>query len=109
MRMHAFGAHPHRAVPRHAQAIAEANGRRQVIIQDAKGRSEALKLIASAEAETIKIVSEALQSVNCEYATTDYLVASKYLEAFAAMATSAGSRQIYFPFEHDIVGSLRAL
>ena len=54
-------------------------------------------------------MSEALQSVNCEYATTDYLVASKYLEAFAAMATSAGSRQIYFPFEHDIVGSLRAL
>lgn len=77
--------------------IALSKGDQQMTILRAKGRADAKVTIAQAEAEAVRIISSALQDIGMD--ATQYLVATKYIEAFAAI-TGRATKRVCWCHEH---------
>lgn len=78
------------------QGIAEAT--------QARGVSEARKIVAQAEAEALGIIDEAVRDYGVS--ASQYIIALRYIDTLHMIASHATSRQIYFPYEADVVGAL---
>lgn len=88
-------------------SIALATGRQQSMIIRAKAAADARVIIARAEADAIRIVGETLSDLNID--TTQYMIATKYMETLTAVAGNASERKIFLPLETDIGGATRLI
>lgn len=84
--------------------IALAHGQREVSVLRAKGTSQARLLIAQAEANAVTTIASALRQYNVN--ASQYNIARKYIKAFETIATRAGKRTVYFPYEANVYGAL---
>lgn len=85
------------------KSISKGTQRQTEII--AKGESDARKLIADANARALGIVGEAVKKY--DVSPTQYMIALNYIETFRSIISFAKSRKVFFPYESDIVGTLR--
>jgi len=85
------------------KSISKGTQRQTEII--AKGESDARKLIADANAKALGIVGEAVSEHGVT--PTQYMIAINYIETFRNIVSYAKTRKVYFPYESDIVGTLR--
>ncbi len=96
-------------------AILKAEGEKQAQILQAEGlreaafrEAEARERLAQAEANATTSVSEAISSGNIQ--AINYFVATKYIEAFQAVATAPNQKVIMIPMEATaILGSLEGI
>jgi len=87
--------------------IAQSKGEMEVTIIRAKALADAKVIIAQAEAQAVTDIGDALKDFKID--PTDYLVGTKYMEAFSSIAKGATKRTVYFPFETDVVGAVSML
>ncbi|MEW6729456.1 MAG: SPFH domain-containing protein [Pseudomonadota bacterium] len=96
-------------------AILKAEGEKQAQILKAEGEKEAAfreaearERLAQAEAEATRMVSTAIASGNVQ--AINYFVATRYIEAFQAVATAPNQKVIMLPVEASgILGSLEGI
>lgn len=88
-------------------AIAISNGEAAVMRLKAEGVAKSKELLADAEASAVEAVASMLEL--CGVEPSQYLIAMRYLEAFAQMSQSAAKRHIIFPFEAQLHGATRDL
>jgi len=81
--------------------IALATGKAEVSRQIAKGNAKSKMILAQAEADALKIIAQALQDYKVSPA--EYTVAVKYIKSIECMATNAGKRRVYLPYESDLM------
>jgi len=85
--------------------IAVSKGIQQTKIIGARALADSKLLIAKAEAESVKIISDALADYGVD--PVQYLCALKYIDSFVELATRAASRNVYFPFNTGVIGTLK--
>ena len=85
------------------KAISKGTQRKTEIL--AKGESDARKLIADANAKALQIVGDVVKEFGAT--PTQYMIAIKYIETFEKIVTYAKKREVYFPYEADVCGTLR--
>ena len=85
--------------------IAKAEGIKAAEILQAEGESAAIQNIANAEAEAIRAVAEAVRDGNAD--PTQYLIATKYIDALKEMVKGENNKIVYMPYE--ATGVLSAL
>ncbi len=84
--------------------ILQAEGQREAAFREAEARER----LAQAEAFATKSVSEAIAAGNVQ--AINYFVATKYIEAFQAVATADNQKVIMLPIEaSSILGSLEGI
>ena len=85
-------------------AILEAEGRREAAYREAEARER----LAEAEAKATTMVSEAIAKGDVN--ALNYFVATKYVEAFKAVATSPNQKVLMMPIEAtSVLGSLAGI
>jgi len=85
-------------------AILEAEGRREAAYREAEARER----LAQAEAKATTMVSEAIAKGDVN--ALNYFVATKYVEAFKAVATSPNQKVLMMPIEATgVLGSLAGI
>lgn len=85
-------------------AILEAEGRREAAFREAEGRER----LAEAEAKATAMVSEAI--AKGDISALNYFVATKYVEAFKAVATAPNQKILMMPIEAtSVLGSLAGI
>ena len=83
------------------QAILDAEGRKEAAFRDAEARERT----AQAEAKAIAVVSEAIAGGDVQ--AVNYVVATKYIEALARIATSPNEKLVLMPLEAgSVIGAL---
>ncbi|WP_298820168.1 SPFH domain-containing protein [uncultured Roseibium sp.] len=95
--------------------ILKAEGEKQSLILEAEGRresafrdSEAREREAEAEANATRMVSEAISAGDVQ--AINYFVATKYVEAFQALATSRNQKTLILPMEStSLLGALTGI
>ncbi len=90
----------------HKQArINRAEGEKQAVILDAEGRALARIRLGEAEGEAVGKVAGAVKNAGGD--PTQYLIALKYMETLAAVASGNENKTVYLPYEATaILGSL---
>ncbi|EQC39527.1 hypothetical protein SDRG_02965 [Saprolegnia diclina VS20] len=87
--------------------VAIATGEQQCVVIRAKAAAEARLLIARAEGEALSVVKDSLKDMAID--TTQYMIAVRYMETLAAIATDAKKCELFMPLETDVVGSISAM
>ncbi|MBN1561621.1 SPFH/Band 7/PHB domain protein [candidate division KSB1 bacterium] len=88
-----------------ASIVQRAEGDRHAEILRASGVAEARQRIAEAEAEAIKKIAEALSTSKIE--PTQYLIATRYIEAMQKLMSADDKKVIYMPYEvSNIISSI---
>src|SRR5437667_12892688 len=75
--------------------IVNAEGSKEAAILAAEGQAQARLRVAQAEAQAIQVVAEAIGAAGNP---AQYLIAQRYLEAFAQLGVNA-DRIVYLPYE----------
>jgi regulator of protease activity HflC (stomatin/prohibitin superfamily) len=88
-------------------AISMAQGTARVEVIEATAKAKARELLAQAEGDALREVARSLDEFGED--STRFMIGLKYIEAFRALALSAGKREVYFPFQGDIMGALADL
>lgn len=85
--------------------IKRAEGKKQSEVLKAEGESQARITIAEAEAKAIQIIAKVISSN--EKNTTNYLIATKYINTLEKMVSGKDNKTVYIPFEATgVLGSL---
>jgi regulator of protease activity HflC (stomatin/prohibitin superfamily) len=88
-----------------AAEINKAEGNRQARILVAEGDAQARVKVAEAEAEAIKAITGAVSAGRGD--PTNYLIATKYIDALKEMVSGQNNKVVYIPFEATaILGSI---
>jgi len=82
-----------------AQIILRAEGQKTADIQKAKGKSKAKLLIAQAESKSIELIKKSLENCGSSERSTDYLIATKYLNSIRNLSNRTNSKVIMVPVE----------
>ena len=85
--------------------VQRAEGDRHAEILRASGVADARRRIAEAEAEAVKKMTDALNL--CKIDPTQYLIATRYIEALHEMMAAKDKKVVYMPYEvSNIIGSV---
>ena len=85
------------------KALSKGTQRKTEIL--AKGESDSRKLIADANAKALGLIGDAVAEYGAS--ATHYNMALMYLETLDKICSYAKEREVYFPFDVDIVGGLK--
>ena len=70
----------------------------------ARAQAQARELLAQAEADALREVGSALERFGED--PTRFMIGLKYIEAFTSMAINAERRQLFLPYEDDVLGGM---
>jgi regulator of protease activity HflC (stomatin/prohibitin superfamily) len=87
--------------------IALSSGYSKVKVSKANGLAQSRIIIAKAEADAVRIISKELSPVGVN--ATQYMIGTRYIDVFTDICKYAGSRQVYFPLETNVMGAMREI
>jgi len=88
-------------------AITISRGEQRVAVVRAKARAQSKLMIAEAEASAVSTVAAALKDFAVD--ATQYLIGLKYIETFLGIASRAGKRVLYFPYDSNFYGAVNSI